>query len=58
MLEIKQDKHFFLGGNLSYYYYFFLYFNYVIFRPRQKRLPHSIIINIFDNKTNAFVQLE
>ena len=31
--------------------------NYVIFRPRQKRLPHSIIIKIVDNKTNAFVQL-
>ena len=30
----------------------------VIFRPRQKRLPHSIIITFFDNKRNAFVQLE
>ena len=32
--------------------------NYVSFRPHQKRLPHSIIIKSFNNKTNAFVQLE
>ena len=31
--------------------------NYVICRPHQKRLPHSII-KILDNKINAFVQLE
>ena len=32
--------------------------NYVIFRPYQKRLSHSISIKFFDNKLNTFVSLE
>jgi len=32
--------------------------NYVIFKPRQKRMSHIISIRFYDSKTNTFVNLE